>query len=60
MSRVFVKEPDGDQVVNELPDRIQSPHINYVTPAGLHRLRVRVDGLLSQRKKLTSYQAPTR
>ncbi len=52
MSRAFVKEPDGDQVVNELPDRVQSPHINYVTPAGLRQLRVRVDGLLAQRKKL--------
>ena len=29
MSRAFVKEPDGDQVINELPDRVHSPHVNY-------------------------------
>lgn len=34
MSRAFVKEPDGDEVVIELPERAISPHPNYVTPRG--------------------------
>ncbi len=52
MSRAFVKEPDGDQVIDELPDRVHSPHVNYVTPAGLRKLREQVDGLLARRKSL--------
>jgi len=35
MSRAFVKEPDGDGAVEELPDRPISPHPNVVTPEGL-------------------------
>ena len=35
MSRAFVKEPDGAQVADDLPDIPQSPHPNYVTPNGL-------------------------
>jgi len=50
MSRAFVKEPDGDQVINELPDRVHSPHVNYVTPAGLRQLQERFDGILARRK----------
>jgi transcription elongation factor GreB len=50
MSRAFVKEPDGDQVISALPDRVQSPHVNYVTPAGLRQLKEHLDGLLSRRK----------
>jgi transcription elongation factor GreB len=50
MSRAFVKEPDGDQVINELPDRVHIPHVNYVTPAGLRQLQERLDGILSRRK----------
>jgi transcription elongation GreA/GreB family factor len=50
MSRAFVKEPDGDQVVSALPDRVQSPHVNYVTPAGLRQLQERLDGILASRK----------
>ena len=38
MSRAFVKEPDGDQVVDEQPERPQSPHPNYVTPVGFAQL----------------------
>lgn len=52
MSRAFVKEPDGEQVVDELPDRIHSPHVNYVTPAGLRQLQERLDALLSLRQSL--------
>ena len=50
MSRAFVKEPDGDQVINELPDRVHSPHVSYVTPAGLRQLQERLDGILSRWK----------
>jgi transcription elongation GreA/GreB family factor len=50
MSRAFVKEPDGDQVVSELPDRVQSPHVNYVTPARLRQLQERLDEILARRK----------
>src|SRR5687768_16721895 len=35
MSRAFVKEPDGADVFDELPDRPVSPHANLVTPRGL-------------------------
>ena len=37
MSRAFVKEPDGDEVADDLPERKISPHPNYVTPCG-HQL----------------------
>jgi transcription elongation GreA/GreB family factor len=53
MSRAFVKEPDGEQVVDELPERVHSPHVNYVTPAGLRQLQEQVDGLLARRKNLS-------
>ena len=35
MSQAFVKEPDGDEVFEDLPDRPISPHPNLVTVAGL-------------------------
>ena len=35
MSRAFVKEPDGEQVADDLPEIPQSIHPNYVTPNGL-------------------------
>jgi len=52
MSRAFVKEPDGDQVRDELPERLHSPYVNYVTPAGLRQLKEQVNGLLAHRKRL--------
>jgi transcription elongation GreA/GreB family factor len=42
MSRAFVKEPDGEPERAEVPERLQSPHPNYVTPAGLLQLQERV------------------
>ncbi|MGE5258488.1 MAG: GreA/GreB family elongation factor [Hyphomicrobiales bacterium] len=50
MSRAFVKEPDGDQVSEEIPERVHSPHVNYVTPAGLRQLHERIGELLERRK----------
>ena len=38
MSRAFVKEPDGAEAFEELPDRPISNHPNLVTPRGLARL----------------------
>jgi transcription elongation GreA/GreB family factor len=35
MSRAFTKEPDGDDVPDDLPERPVSSHPNYVTAAGL-------------------------
>lgn len=52
MSRAFVKEPDGDQVIEDIPERVHSPHVNYVTPAGLRQLHERVSGLRERRKAM--------
>jgi transcription elongation GreA/GreB family factor len=38
MSRAFVKEPDGAEAFEELPDRPISDHPNLVTAQGLARL----------------------
>lgn len=42
MSRAFVREPEGEPLRAEVPERPQSPHPNYVTPAGLLQLQERV------------------
>ncbi len=39
MSRAFVKEPDGDNVPEELAERIHSDAPNYITPTGERSLR---------------------
>lgn len=52
MSRAFVKEPDGDQVADDLPDLPLSRHPNYVTPAGLAALRDRIEALEAERRAL--------
>lgn len=38
MSRAFVKDDDGGQGNEDLPDRLISEHPNYVTPEGLARI----------------------
>lgn len=38
MNRAFVKDPDDTGRPEELPERPQSPHTNYVTPMGLGQL----------------------
>jgi transcription elongation factor GreB len=53
MSRAFVKELDGSQADNDLPERPQSPHTNYVTPEGLEQLQERVRELSAQRNALS-------
>jgi transcription elongation GreA/GreB family factor len=52
MSRAFVKEADGDAVLEDLPERPVSPHPNYVTPAGLRVLREQVRNLQALRNQL--------
>ena len=42
MSRAFVKESDGDDVVNTLPERIHSDVPNYISRNGLARLQNKV------------------
>lgn len=38
MSRAFVKEPDGEDAVEELPERPVSSHPNLVTAQGLAQI----------------------
>ena len=38
MSRAFVKEPDGGEAFEDLPDRPLSPHPNLVTAEGLAQI----------------------
>jgi len=56
MSRAFIKEPDGDQVDHDPPERSQSSHTNYVTPYGLKQLQQRVQELIAVRDSLTGKQ----
>lgn len=49
MSRAFVKEDDANTSGEELPERPQSPHPNYVTPAGLAQLQAQLAELQAQR-----------
>jgi transcription elongation factor GreB len=55
MSRAFVREPDGDQVVDDLPELPQEPIPNYVTPEGLEDLEARRDRLRAERDELASH-----
>jgi len=58
MSRAFVKEADDNQPSDELPERPQSPHPNYVTPAGLAQLHARVHALQAERDQLAAQDDP--
>lgn len=42
MSRAFVKETDGSDAIEELPERLVSPHPNLVTPEGLALIEAEV------------------
>jgi transcription elongation factor GreB len=52
MSRAFVKESETDAIVDDLPERQQSPHPNYVTPQGLTQLERERAVLLEKRRQL--------
>lgn len=45
MNRAFVKDPDDAGRPEEVPERPQSPHPNYVTPFGLRQLEALAAGL---------------
>ncbi len=52
MSRAFVKENDLEHAGTDLPERPQSEHPNYVTPAGLAELRAQAEQLEQERLRL--------
>src|SRR5258708_37891440 len=58
MSRAFVKEDDSELPGDDLPERPQSPHPNYVTSHGLKALQRRVDKLQEERRALTDGGEP--
>lgn len=58
MSRAFVKEQDGEQPGDELPERPQSPHPNYVTASGLKALQEQLTKLQDERRHLTEGGEP--
>jgi transcription elongation GreA/GreB family factor len=58
MSRAFVKEPDGDAEPPDPPERVHSPHPNYVTAAGLRQLHARLAELLAERAPLAGCGDP--
>ena len=51
MSRAFVKEDDANTSGEELPERPQSPHPNYVTTGGLAQLQAQLAELQAQRQE---------
>ena len=57
MSRAFVKEEDDSDRAEQLPDRPQSPHTNYVTAAGLRHLQARVAELTERRAELSRQES---
>lgn len=58
MSRAFVKEVDDNLPSDELPERPQSPHPNYVTPRGLEQLHARAHELQAERELLAAQDDP--
>ena len=54
MSRAFVKEPDGDESFEQLPDRPISPHPNLVTREGLARIEATLAGLQAEHAQASS------
>jgi len=53
MSRAFVNEDVQSEAQAELPERPQSPHPNYVTPAGLAALKRELADLAAERSALS-------
>ena len=45
MNRAFVREADGDEVVEPLYERQHSDLPNYITPEGLSNLKNRIQAL---------------
>lgn len=57
MSRAFVKEQDGNLPEDDIPERPQSPHPNYVTRHGLARLREQYDQLLAEHAQMSKLES---
>ncbi|HZT20747.1 MAG TPA: GreA/GreB family elongation factor [Dongiaceae bacterium] len=55
MSRAFIKEADANVSAEELPERPQSPHPNYVTAGGLAALQAQLAELQEQRQRLLAH-----
>ena len=55
MSRAFVREPDGDEIVDALPELPQQPIPNYVTPQGMADLQARCERLRRERDALQAH-----
>ena len=53
MSRAFVRETEGGEAFEDLPDRMISPH-HLVTPSGLAQMEAEIEGL---RKRLEEAQS---
>lgn len=58
MSRAFVKEPDGDESLGELPDLPLSRHPNYVTPSGLKQLQERLEQTQAEEARIRAEIEP--
>ena len=52
MNRAFMKDSGDAAPPEALPERPQSPHPNYVTPAGLERLQILATDLAARRHQL--------
>lgn len=52
MSRAFVRESDSPNAGEDVWDRPQSSHTNYVTPVGLEQLQAQVRTLSAERDAL--------
>ena len=55
MSRAFVREPDGDQVAEDLPELPQQPIPNNVTPEGMEDIQAWCERLKTERYELESH-----
>ena len=53
MSSAFVREKEGGEAFEDLPDRPISPHTNFVTPAGLAQIEQEVARLQAEQAQLT-------
>src|SRR5262249_35013627 len=51
MSRAFVRETDGAEVPQDLPERPVSSHPNFVTARGLQQIEERIDELEAAREE---------
>jgi transcription elongation GreA/GreB family factor len=54
VNRAFVKDPDDTGRPEDVPERPQSPHTNYVTPVGLQQLQALAARLEETRDRLVA------